>query len=500
MNQLARREPTDLRRTDEAVNPFAEFRILSKHSETPVALVEQQDWAATISAGYAEERNGRRIPVVSRDNKIILHDAEGNAPFLQECLETNDYRSLTISFASNNPSEIFAQSYVNYTATRLLARGDDRSITVFDAENGRRVFLAGTPEYAAAKAKCQITRSMFFVLADWIDGEPQIIFDPRDGFVVYRLNTGSETSFKRLQAQLAQTWNRARGNVITIPFELSISNERRADGKGELRNVPIWRLVVKPPTGVHFGLRQFEAMANSALEQSRGLALPAPPSPELEGRIIEADFRHLVDEESAAMRLDQPALERMQRGSPVDAVHARRRFFAISRGSRFAADPGRGDWLTAWTDGNTDSLKEFLATSTQEEVDAALACLERCKADGDRLPRPWEGLDDVDAANQVAATEGAFVEVPAETVQVIDRITGEITEQPVTTSAPSIQDDDILSLQVDRRRALEQATTVEALKLAAHDVDRDKSLLGEVAVGILREVYKQRLAALGGKS
>src|SRR5437868_3274189 len=109
MNQLARREPTDLRRADDAVNPFAEFRILSKHSDTPVALVEQQDWAATISAGYAEEKNGRRIPVVSRDNKIILHDVEGNAPFLQECLERTGYRSLTISFASNNPSEIFAQ-------------------------------------------------------------------------------------------------------------------------------------------------------------------------------------------------------------------------------------------------------------------------------------------------------------------------------------------------------------------------------------------------------
>lgn len=499
-SDLARPAATAIRPHDDS-QPFEGFRLLSKHNAEPVVPAARQDWAATVSAGWSEQTAKGRIPKVSRDQKIHLSDANGHAPFLKECLEKSDYKTLTVSFASNDLNAIFRQSYVNYTATRLLARGDDREMVVFDAQQGRRILPAGTPEYERARSQCQITRSMFFVLADWINHEPSIVYDPRDGFVSYRLNTGSQTSLERLVSQVVDAKAKCNGNIIAVPFELSIGNERRADGRGELHDVPIWRLVIKPEVGVSFGIRQFVAMRSSAMEQSRLLALPEPPSSEVEGRIIEGEFHQLVDEEQAAMHVDQADLDRMARGAPVDSDAARRRWFAIVKGSRFAEKDGRADWVAAWTDGNHASLAEWIAQATQEEVDTMLTTLQLCVEQGQRLPRAWEGIQlsepepDPLPGRIIVDEETGEMFDPADILD--DEPFGDVpAEEEPTAAEPTPMDDDLLTLSRQRLQALEQARSPSELEMAWYDCERDSDLLGDRLMGDFTAAYNRRKDAL----
>lgn len=77
----------------------------------------------------------------------------------------------------------------------------------------------------------------------------------------------------------------------------------------------------------------------------------------------------------------------------ADHLAVNRRWHAIASGTRFATDNGRHDFISAYTDGNYTSWAEWLHVGTAEQVYGTLDTLERCIAEGERMPTAWEGLD-----------------------------------------------------------------------------------------------------------
>lgn len=77
----------------------------------------------------------------------------------------------------------------------------------------------------------------------------------------------------------------------------------------------------------------------------------------------------------------------------ADHLAVNRRWHAIARGTRFASDDARHDFISAYTDGNYSSWAEWVHVGTAEQVYQTLEVLERCIAEGERMPSAWEGLD-----------------------------------------------------------------------------------------------------------
>lgn len=77
----------------------------------------------------------------------------------------------------------------------------------------------------------------------------------------------------------------------------------------------------------------------------------------------------------------------------ADHLAVNRRWHAIAKGTRFASDNARHDFISAYTDGNYSSWAEWVHVGTAEQVYQTLDVLERCIAEGERMPMAWEGLD-----------------------------------------------------------------------------------------------------------
>lgn len=535
--ELARSRPVSIRRPTDEANPFARFRPLDQHSGARIEMPETPSFTATISAGWKDEKG---IPNISRDGKIHLVDPDKRAPFLAECLAATQFKRLTIAFTSNNPADLVQERFVAYSASSLQLHGDETGITYLDGKGGRRYFAAGTDEFQRAIAKCAVTRSLYFVLAGWDGQRPVMLFDPRDGLTHHRLRFSSRNSLNNIMRQLAEVAAHTNGEIVGLPFELSITYRDVADPTGKRRTVPIWSLVFKPPTGLTLTASSFRQIVTAGLEEGRQLQLPPPPESEAI-ELAASEYRYLADDEAVdvAAGPDPNQLAVMQRGVAVDGAAARRRWFSIARGSVFGTDEGRCDFLSAWTDGNFDSLSVWLKVATQQEVDACLDTLERAiECVPPVLPRAWEGLtnhqsdhDTPDDFHRAVDDARAAQQRPA---QVIDLETGAIAEHgpdpepesvPVITETPvaddywadldeeqstpvssdqdvsSDPDEDLdqLSLYRQRRDAIESAKDTRALGLAGHDVARDENILSAEQIKFLRAAYQTRSAALAAE-
>lgn len=121
-------------------------------------------------------------------------------------------------------------------------------------------------------------------------------------------------------------------------------------------------------------------------------------------RAFPQEIARLPSEINIGADLDEPV---------ANHVAVNRRWHALARGTRFASDEGRHDFIAAYTDGGYTSWAEWLHAGSAEDIYATLDALERCIADGERMPRAWEGLDVAE-------------ESPAE---YLDHDTGEITAE-----------------------------------------------------------------------
>lgn len=424
MAELARRELTQIRRASDFDNPFAEYAPISRYTGDPSPLPATPDWLATISAGKrAQTAPGAKpgLPQMSRDGRIELHDPDGRAPGLAAALEATDHKKLLIAFVSNDPRDVIHERIVGYTATTLKYHGDAEAITQLTPK--RVVHRKGTPGYDAALAECTVSRRVFFALARWDDdGTPRVYFP--DGLGLYCIRTTSERSTGNIAATLALIGRQTGGIIVGLPFELSLSNRQVADRDGSLRTVALWSMVFSPPRTMQLTSGTFRMLAEKSIEQGRALMLPPAPRPEsIEDAAYEGTFT--IDETPVVSNPSAADIAVMQRGAPVDAEAARKRWFAIVRGrkTRFATQDGRADWVSAWTDGNYDSLAAWIQQATQQEADVMLDTLERCVQEQDRLPKAWEGLPELDEPE-------------------IDRETGEIIEPDRSDSAPSYEDEE----------------------------------------------------------
>lgn len=350
---------------------------LDQYAEGGVSQEEPRlDALATISAGYRKqgESGHAGLPTVSRDGKIYLHDPKGRAPGLKKALEARGFMGLTIAFPFNNPAGFVQQRFAEYSATNLLAHGDEYTITTIDPKTGARTTYsaADDPEgYEAAKRRCKVTISIYFALAEWADDGPRVVFP--DGVGLYRIRTTSRNTQRNLRAALESVATWTHGQIAGVPFDTSLDYRDVAGPDGARRNIPCWVFVPRPPGGLTS--KTFIPALSQAVHEGRLLQLPPPSAETIE--TAEWDYRVLSDEEDAAdIVIDQPSereVELIADGGRCDARYWESQWFATVRGTRFASDEARADFIGHISEGETRSLSEWLSGATEQQASDMLA-------------------------------------------------------------------------------------------------------------------------------
>jgi hypothetical protein len=348
-----------------------------------------------ISAGYrAEGRDGQRgLPRATRPDdaqQIHLHDPMNTAPELRRILEANHWNHLTIAFPLDDPRLFISQIFTRYSATRLEIYGDALSVTYIDnrpqtmeANHGQplhRVFPSGSAEYERLVRTCKADTRIAFCLAEWTDEGSQVIFP--DGLGTYAIRTTSRHSVRNILAKIAETAQYTHGMIAGLPFTLRIVHRPNVTGPdGTQRQVPLWSITTKPPSGISLSSRTFRQIATAALREGRQLMLPSPATPTLEE--LERDG------EAEDIDVDEPNDEQMlalESGARADQAHWTRTWHAMARGLtwrqpttgrlyKLDEDDGRMAFLTEFTGGKTGSLSAFLQTATDEQATELLAAL-----------------------------------------------------------------------------------------------------------------------------
>lgn len=342
-----------------------DFIILDTRSATGMA--PQQDKPrmnaiATISAGF---RGNDNRPNRSKEGEIYIH---GDAPGLAAALKKNGGKSLTVMFPSNDPREFIQQRFAEYTASALKTYGDQNSVTEIRGEE-RATFLAGTPEYASAIARCKVSVSVYFLLAEWVKGGADMVF--HDGLGLYRLRFTSSNSLQSILFSVQHMHQMTGGHIAGIPFDLFLRSEEHADPKGMKRSVWIWQAIPRPPEGVRFTANEFRQFADHGQEQINLLRLEAPKTETIEDALedIPVEAEILDDEEqSESKALPNPDL--------CDAADYRAKYFAIAQKTRYSKDEGRAELVGEITGGKITSLSTFLKSALVEHADELIALLE----------------------------------------------------------------------------------------------------------------------------
>lgn len=324
------------------VEPEEHITLLDVYAENGVAEVSPRiDSLGTISAG--DKAQNAKAPTISRDGTIHLHDPEGRASGLAAALSATDRKQLTIAFPFDEWDSVVQMRFAEYSASRLLAYGDQHGITTI-AESGERQHApAGTPEFEALKRRCKVTVNVYFVLAAWqlpnMDG-PGVVFP--DGLGFYRLRFTSRNSLQNLLNAWKLIKKLSGGRIAGVPLDLQLVNREVAAPNGTRRSVPVWTFTMKPPQGFQLSSRNFQATLGKALEAGRELVLPAPDAEE-----IDAAFALPAPDQDEA----QPLSEREERelASGFNADRIRREYFAITEGTPFRERPGRAELIEAAT-------------------------------------------------------------------------------------------------------------------------------------------------------
>ena len=166
MTQLDTRRPGRL-----AVGtPVHEFRALDTYAGGLSDEAPRLEALATISAGrkvlYAGDNpahKGKSFPqAAKRDDErhIYLHDTMGRAPGLAAALEAGHYRRLTVAFPFDDPAAFVQQRFVAYSATALLAYGDQDSMTIIRLrkDSAGKIAGASSPPHGRSRPRVRWRR------------------------------------------------------------------------------------------------------------------------------------------------------------------------------------------------------------------------------------------------------------------------------------------------------------------------------------------------------
>lgn len=355
------------------------FQILDVYGDSPVAEdSERIDWLATISAGTRQKSdNGKPgLPMMSRDGRYYLHDPNNRAPKLKEECERRLYRTLTIAFTSNEPGDFIQQRFRLYSASAVIADGDQFKIVVRDPETkARTTYYVGSDEYEQWRRKCKATQSIYFVLAKWghQGGEPYM----PDGLAHYRIRSSSRNTIRNLWAAIKQLQRVNRGHIMGVPFDIGLDMRDVQDPKGDRRNVACWTFTVNPPGGINY--ETLVPLMLQTIKHGELLQLPEPAAQE-SMEDADADFYELADESDIESRavvtetdIDVEAARTLSEGGLCDARAFEAQWFALVRSTPYAEDEARADLLSAYTDGTYDSLATFLADASEASAAAFYA-------------------------------------------------------------------------------------------------------------------------------
>lgn len=353
----------------ERAQPQEQITLLDVYAESGVAeYAPRLDALGTISAG--SKAPNAKAPTINRDGSISLHDPEGRAAGLAATLSAADGKRLTIAFPFDEWSACVQMRFAEYSASRLLAYGDEKGITQIK-EGGQRVFLeAGTPEFVAQKARCKVTTNVYFVLAAWnlkdADGGnlgPGVTFP--DGLGFYRLRFTSGNSLKNLLS----AWNLIKklsgGRIAGVPLDLQLVNREVSGPDGSRRNVPVWTFTMRPPTGIQLTSRNFQATLSQALKSGQDLVLPAPDSEAIDAAFVEV----LAPDQDELPALTDREVRQLENGFNADAV--RRQYFALTEETPFRHRPGRAELIEAATGRVSNGLAERVTDSLSKALDWA---------------------------------------------------------------------------------------------------------------------------------
>jgi hypothetical protein len=377
--------------TQSATPLIDQFAILDVYAGGISAEPPRVESLATISAGYRGKPRGDRpgIPERSTDGTIHLHDGTGRAPGLRRALDTTGGKRLTIAFPFDDPSRFIHCRFMRYSATELLAFGDETHLMVLVPGQGYRRVEAGTEGYAREVAASKVSVSVYFCLAEWGADGPEIVFPDGVG-AYYRLRFTSRHSLRSILAGLRSIGQFTQGRIAGVPFDLTIDYREVADATGKKRTIPVWSIATKPPGGRRLTSRNFNDVMTMALAQGAALMLPPPPEPTLEEALAEGPDPDLDDAIVEGVVVGEPSdrdLALIERGGRCDERRWRAMFFSAVRGTDFDGDesPARAAWLWEYTKQQTDSLSDFLHWATEREAQAMVVAaddeLKRRRAD-----------------------------------------------------------------------------------------------------------------------
>ncbi len=352
---------------------------------------------ATISAGYRGKPRGDKpgLPQRSTDGTIYLHDPNGRAPGLKRALDASGGKRLTVAFPFDDPARFIHCRFMAYSATELLAFGDDAHLMVLVPGRGYRRVEAGTDRYLEWVAKSKVSVSVYFCLAEWGPDGPEIVFPDGVG-AYYRLRFTSRHSLRSILAGLRSIGQFTRGRVAGVPFDLAIDYREVADATGRKRVIPVWSIASKPPGGHRLTSRNFNDVMALALEQGAALMLPPPPEPTFEEALAEGPSDDLDDAVVEGVAVGAPSdreLDLIARGGRCNAEYFRSMFFMVVRGTDLDGEESeaRAQWFRLYTGGKHEGLATFLADATEKDAQAMVLAVNEslmARRNAGTLPHP----------------------------------------------------------------------------------------------------------------
>ncbi len=319
------------------------------------------DTLATISAGYRAQSSGDRpgMPQRTQDGTIYVHGDLDRVPNLRETLAAREGKTLTITFPSDDESEIVQEFFARYSATKLEAYADLVKAVEIKGEQRFTYQKADQPQkYAEVVATCKAYHRILFYLMVWAGDHPET--DLSDGFAPYAIRTTGRHSMNSLLSAIRETKRYTGGRIAGIPFECWIDPKREVtDGKGVKQRIPVWRFATRAPNGIRLPPAIWQKVANKGLEQGSLLVLGSGPT----------------FEEAEMVAPDDAEIQYIEKGGRCDPQRWREVWFALVRDTALEGDDERHAFLERYTDGQYSSLSAWLAVSTDAEAADLIAAV-----------------------------------------------------------------------------------------------------------------------------
>jgi hypothetical protein len=157
-----------------------------------------------------------------------------------------------------------------------------------------------------------------------------------------------------------------------VPLELSIAYQNMAGPDGVQRTrVPVWSLVLNPPETIALTAGRVSEVLELGIQQASQLAIAVPARETLEyaayeGPDVDLDSADVI--EGQAVEVTQQDADRLAGGGPIaNRDRARTEFFLAVGRTSLRDDESRAQFVSAFTNGRTDSLAVFIETTSVKE-------------------------------------------------------------------------------------------------------------------------------------